>query len=130
MPDDFEASRQAFLVAAEDFDVVVHAAEEAEPERRDNHQYEVDVAHTAQQQHGHEYGYDDDYATHRRHSDFLNAEGVNLGVALCLGDLLAFEVLDKLLAEPCRDYQRQDERQQRAERYVAPHVCAGDAKLF
>ena len=37
---------QSFLVAMEDLDVVVHAAEKAQPHRGDEHQNQIDIAQT------------------------------------------------------------------------------------
>ena len=46
---------------------------------------------------------DDDDTTHRRNANLLDTERVDAGIALGLGNLLALEVLDELLAKPCRD---------------------------
>ena len=72
-------------------DIVVHAAQETEPHRGDDHQYEIDVAQTAQQEYGYEQRNDDDDAAHGGHANLVNAEGVYLGVALRLCYLLAFQ---------------------------------------
>ena len=93
---------QPLFVVAEYLNEVVHAAQKAQPHGGYHHQYEVNVAQPTQQQHGNEYGNDDDDAAHAGHANLLNAEGVDAGVALHLGYLLSFEVLDELLAEPCR----------------------------
>ena len=119
---DLVLALQAFLVTAEDLDKVVQASEEAEPHRGDDHQDEIDVPQSAEQQHRDEDGDDDDDTTHRRHPDLLDTERVDLSVALRLRDLLALQELDELLAEPSRDNERQNEGQQRPEGDVAPHA--------
>ena len=124
------ATLQAFLVVAEYLYEVVHAAQHTEPQRGDNHQYEVDVAQASEQKHRNKDGDDDDDAAHRRHSYLLHTERVDACVARSLSNLLALEILDKLLAEPCRDNERQYQRQQRTERNVAPHVRATNAVFF
>ena len=121
---------QAFLVALEDLDEVVHAAEQPQPHGGDDHQDEIDIAQTAQQQHGNQDGHDDDDTAHRWHANLLHAERIDLGVALGLGDLLALEVLDEVLTKPCRYGQTQDERQQCTEGDVAPHVGTADTILL
>ena len=47
LTDNLVLAFQTFLVAVEDLDVVVHAAEEAQPHRSDEHQNQIDVAQTA-----------------------------------------------------------------------------------
>ena len=130
LADDLVTALEPLLVVAENLDKIVHSTEESQPYRGDDHQDEVDVAQAAEQQHGDEDGDDDDDAAHRRHTYLLHAKGVDARVALHLGDLLAFQKLDKLLAKPCRDDQREDERQQCPERDVPPQVRTADAKLL
>ena len=125
-----EFAGQTFLVVTEYLDVVVEKTEKSQPNCGDNHQDEIDVAHTTEQNHRYKDGHDDDDATHRRHTNLLHAKGVDLHVALCLADLFALEKLDELFAEPCRDDQRQDECQQCPEGNIAPYMTARDAKLF
>ena len=48
---------------------------------------------------------DDDDTTHRRNANLLDTKRVDAGIALCLCNLLALEILDEFLAEPGRDYQ-------------------------
>ena len=91
---------QALLVALENLDEVVHTAQEAEPYGGDDHQDEIDVAQTSQQNHRNEDGKDDDDTTHRRHAYLLHSKRVDAGIALGLSDLLAFEILDEFLAKP------------------------------
>ena len=55
---------QSFLVTSENLYEVVHAAKKSQPYRCHNHQYEVDVAQTAQKEHGHQYRHDDDDTAH------------------------------------------------------------------
>ena len=92
---------QSFFVAAENLDVVVEKSQKSQPQGGDNHQDEVNVAHAAQQQHGHQYGNDDDDAAHRRYAFFLGAEGIDGGVACRLGYFLPLHKLDEVLAKPC-----------------------------
>ena len=92
---------QSFLVVAEYLYEVVHATQEAEPQRGDNHQDEVDVAQTTEQQHWHEDRDDDYHTTHRRHTNLLYAKRIDACIACCLRNLLALQILDKLLAKPC-----------------------------
>ena len=47
LADNFVDALQTVLVLAENLDIVVHKAEEAQPDGRDNHQQQVDVAHAA-----------------------------------------------------------------------------------
>ena len=94
---------QTVLVLAENLDIVVEEAEEAQPDGGADHQQQVDVAHAAQQQHGHKDADGDDDATHCGHTDLLFAEGIDALVAGCLGNLTTLHVLDEALAEPCRD---------------------------
>ena len=92
---------QAFLVALENLDEVVHAAQETQPYGGDDHQDEIDVAQTSQQNHRNEDSKDDDDTTHRRHANLLHSKRVDAGIALGLSDLLVFEILDEFLAKPC-----------------------------
>ena len=118
---------ESFLVVAEYLDEVVHTAKESQPYGCDNHQKQIYVAQTSEQQYRDEYRYDDDDAAHRRYADFLYSERIDRGVALRLCDLLLLKKLYEFLAEPCRYYKRQDERQQRTERYISPHMGTANA---
>ena len=106
---------QSLLVASEYLYIVVEKTEEAEPYRSHYHENKIDITHTPQQQHRHEYRNHNDNASHSGHTLLLHAKGVDACVALHLGDVATLHVLDKLLAKPCRDNQRQDERQKRPE---------------
>ena len=100
---------------AENLDIVIESAQETEPHRSDDHQYEIYVPHPAQQDYRQQDSHDDYDAAHRRHTDLVHSERINLCIALCLGYLLALEILYESLAEPCRDDERQDQRQQGTE---------------
>ena len=100
---DFIFALQSLFVALENLDEVIHSTEETEPYGGDEHQDQIDVAQSAEQQYRYENGQDDDDTTHGRNADLLYAERVDAGIALGLGNLLALEVLDELLAKPCRD---------------------------
>ncbi len=127
---DFPLAFQSVFVPAKHFDIVVEEAEEPQPNRRDNHQQQVDVAHSPEQQHGYENRHGNDDAAHRRHAHFLLAEGVDAAVAGSLSNFLALHILDKPLAKPCRNEQRENEREQCAERDVAPHSRAWNIVLL
>ena len=100
---DFVFALQSLFVALENLDEVIHTTEETKPYGGDDHQNQIDVAQSAEQQYRYEDGQDDDDATHGWDTDLLYAEWVDAGIALGLGNLLALEVLDELLAKPCRD---------------------------
>ena len=100
---DFVFALQSLFVALENLDEVIHSTEETKPYGSDDHQDQIDVAQSAEQQYRYEDGQDDDDATHGWDTDLLYAEWVDAGIALGLGNLLALEVLDELLAKPCRD---------------------------
>ena len=121
---------QSFFVATENLDVVVEEAQESKPHGSADHEQQIDVAHTAQQQHGYQNTHSDDDTTHRGHTNFLLSEGVNASVAGGLGNLAAFHVFDEAFAEPSRDEQREDEREQRTERDVHPHARSGNVVLL
>ena len=55
LPNYFVLAFQSFLVAAENLYEVVHSAKKSQPYRRHYHQYEVDIAQTAQKEHGYKY---------------------------------------------------------------------------
>ena len=78
----------------------------------DNHQDDVDVTDAGKEQHGNQDGHDDDDAAHGGDTLLLFTVGVDGGVAHLLIDFLAAHKLDKILAKPRRDDQREDERQQ------------------
>ena len=113
---------QSLLVSAENLDVVVHETEETQPQGSGNHEDEVDIAHSAQEQHGHQDGHHDDDAAHGGHTLLLHTEGVDGGVTLHLRDIPAVHILDELLSKPRRDDQREDEGQQRPERDIGPDM--------
>ena len=113
---------QSLLVALENLDIVIKESEESEPESGDDHQNQVDVTDTSEEKHRDEDAHNDDDTTHRGHSFLLHTERVDLRVALRLEYLPALHPLDKLLAKPGRDEQRQDQCQQGAKRDIGPHV--------
>ena len=63
---DLELTLQAILVVAEGLDIVVQEAQQAEPQRRDEHQDNVDIIQTSHQQHRHQDSQQDDDSAHRR----------------------------------------------------------------
>ena len=99
----FVASLQSLLVVMEDLDEIVHSAQEAKPYRSDNHQDEIDVAHTSQQQYRHKYGKNNDDTAHGWHTNLLYAKRIYRGISLGFSNLLALQVFDEFLAEPSRD---------------------------
>ena len=60
----FEASRHTFLVFAEDFDVVVNEADEAQPQGGDEHGYDVDVVEFGKEEGWNHNGGEDKQAAH------------------------------------------------------------------
>ena len=130
LSDNLPLAFQAVFVLAENLDVIVEKAQKTEPDRGDNHQNQVDVPHAAQQQHGHENRHGNDDAAHRRYADFLLAEGVDAAVAGGFADVATLHILDEPLAEPCRNQQRDNQREQGAERNVAPHARPGNVVLL
>ena len=120
---------QSLLVATEYLDIVVEEPKESKPYRCHYHEYQIDIAHTAKQQHRQEYCHHYDNTSHSGHSLFLDTKRVDTCVALHLGYVATFHVLDKLLAKPCRDNQRKDKRQKRSERYICPYVSTGNIIL-
>ena len=99
LTDDLELAMQTLLVALEHLDVVVGKAEAAQPHGGDEHKDHVDVVELAQQETGDEDGRQDDDTAHGGDAYLLHAEGVDAGVALRLGDLLALEQVDEVLTE-------------------------------
>ena len=121
---------QAFLVLAVDLDVVVAKSQESQPHGGDDHENDVDVAHASQQQHRQEDGGDNHKAAHRWCSHLFLSKWVDAGIALSLANLALAHVVDELLTQPCREHEREDEREQRTERDVLPHVRPRDVVLF
>ena len=121
---------QSFLVTLEYLDEVVHASQESQPYGGDDHQDEVDVAQTTQQEHRDEDCHDDDDTAHRRDANLLDTEWVDAGITLRLGDLLAFQILDELLAKPGWDDKRYDQCKQGTEWDIPPHVGTRDTPLL
>ena len=130
LADELIGRPQAVLALLDDLDVVVEKTQQAQPQCRADHEQQVDVAHTTQQEHGHEYGDGDDDAAHGGHAFLLFAVGVDRRITRCLADVSAAHVLDELLAEPCRDDERQNQRQQGTEGNIAPYVSPGDIVLL
>ena len=102
---------QTLLVVLENLYKIVHSTEKTEPYGGDNHQQQINVAQSTEQEHRHKQCHDDYYAAHRRHSNLIHSPRVELLVALRLGNLLALEVLDEMLSEPCGDAQSEYHRQ-------------------
>ena len=101
---------QAFLVTFENLDIVIQETQEAQPDGGDNHEQQIDVTHTTQQNHRHQDRDDDDDTTHRRHAFLRHAKGVDGRIALCLKDLTTLHELDEVLAKPSGNDQRQNQR--------------------
>ena len=112
LTDDLELAMQTLLVALEHLDVVVGKAEAAQPHGGDEHKDHVDVVELAQQQTGDEDGRQDDDTTHGGDAYLLHSEGVDAGVALRLGDLLALEQIDEVLTEHGRHQQGDEDSQE------------------
>ena len=121
---------QTVFVTTEDLDIVIEESQESQPNGSNDHQDDVNVSDTAEQQHRHEDADDDDDAAHRGNTLLLNAEGVDARIALRLEDLPALHPLDEPLTEPRGNQQRQYQRQQRTEGDIAPHVRARDIILL
>src|SRR3712207_169676 len=94
-------SLQSILVFLEYFDVIVQETEEAQPYGCGNHEQQVDVAHTAQEDYRYQNGYDKDDTTHSRHAFLLRSERVDRGVALCLRNVSPLHEFDETFTKPC-----------------------------
>lgn len=108
---------------AEDLDVVVQAADESEPERRDEHQLDVDVVELAHQQRGNQDGQQDEDAAHGRGAALLELS-FEPQVANLLADLLAAQQVDDAASEDDDDEQCQDDGRRRPEGEVLEHARA------
>ena len=64
LTDNLVAALKSFLVVAEYLDEVVHASKESQPYSGDDHQEQINVAQTSEQQHRNEYRDNDYDATH------------------------------------------------------------------
>ena len=113
---------QSVFVALEYLDVIVQESQESQPYRRDNHQDDIGVTHSAEQKHRYEDTHDDNDTSHRGHSLLFYSKGIDTRIAFRLEDAPTFHPLDELLAKPGGDHQGKNQRQQGAERYVGPHV--------
>ena len=59
------------LAVAEYFDVVIQESDQTEPDRRDDHQLDIDVVEFAEQEYGHQDRQQDDDTSHGRRTFFL-----------------------------------------------------------
>ena len=93
-------ARQSFLVFLEDLDIVVHKAQKAQPDGRDNHQQKVDVEHTSQQQHGYKDADNDNDSAHGGSACLRLSKGVDALVAGGLNSVLTLHPLDEVFTKP------------------------------
>ena len=91
---------QSVFVAAEYLDIIIEESKESQPDRSGNHEDNVGVAHTTEQDDRNQDADDDDDTTHRRHTFLLYSEGIDLRIAFCLEILLTLHPTDKLLTKP------------------------------
>ena len=129
LPHDLETALQPLLPVAENLDVVVQTADQAEPDRRHEQQLDVDVVQLAEEQHRDQDGDEDDDAAHRGGAAFLELS-LEPEVADVLADLLAAQEVDDLAAEDDDDQQREDDGRRRAERNILEHTRARDVVIF
>ena len=101
MSDDLPFTFQTILVATEYLDVVIQESEESQPYGRDDHENQVDIPDTPEQEHGYQYADNDDDATHGGNTLLLHAKGIDARVAFSLKDLSPFHPFDELFTEPC-----------------------------
>ena len=111
LPDNLEDAVKALLVALEHLDVVVGKAQGAEPYGGDEHEDHVHIVQLAEQQTGDEDSRQDDDASHRGNAYLLHAEGVDAGIALRLGDLLALQHVDEIFTKHGRYQQGYEDSQ-------------------
>ena len=114
---------------AEDLDVVVQTADQPQPDGRDQHQPDVDVAQVADEQHRDQDGDEDDDATHRGGTLLLQL-ALQPEVADLLANLLAAQEVDDPASEDDDDQQRQDDGRRGAEREVLEHARTGQVIGF
>ena len=129
LPDDLEAPLESLLVVAENLDIVVQTADEAEPEGRHQHQQHVDVVQPAEEEHGHQHGQQDNDAAHRGGAAFLEL-AFETEIANLLADLLALQETDDRLAAVDDDQQRHDEGSHGTERNVLEHARTGEVVVL
>ena len=103
LTDNLVAAFQSFFVLAEYLDIVVHKAQESQPYRGDNHQQQIDVAHTSQQDNGYQDGDNDDDTAHGRNALLLNAKRVDAWIACGLSNVTALHPLDEVFTKPSRN---------------------------
>lgn len=115
---------EPLFVVAEDFDVVVQKADQPQPDRRNQHQLDIDVVELSEKQYGDENGQQDDYAAHRGRA-FLLELSFEPQIADLLTDLFAAQEVDDVASEDDDDQQGDDDGCRRAERNVLEHTCAG-----
>ena len=121
---DLETPFEPLFVVAEDFDVVVQKADQPQPDRRNQHQLDIDVVELSEKQYGDENGQQDDYAAHRGRA-FLLELSFEPQIADLLTDLFAAQEVDDVASEDDDDQQGDDDGCRRAERNVLEHTCAG-----
>ncbi len=121
---------QTVFVLAENLDIVIHESQESQPYGGDNHQQQVDITHTTQEQDGNEDRHNDDDTSHRGNPFLLHAKGVDAYVTCRLGDISTFHPLDEPLSKPCGDDQGENQCQQGTERNVRPDMCTWYIVLF
>ena len=75
---------QTFLVLTEYLDIVIHEPQEPQPYRCDNHEQQIDVSHSSQQDYRHQNAHNDDDATHGGDTLLLFSKGVDARITRCL----------------------------------------------
>lgn len=99
---------EPLFVVAEDFDVVVQKADQPQPDRRNQHQLDIDVVELSEKQYGDENGQQDDYAAHRGRA-FLLELSFEPQIADLLTDLFAAQEVDDVASEDDDDQQGDDD---------------------
>ena len=125
LPHDLETALQPLLPVAENLDVVVQTADQAEPDRRHEQQLDVDVVQLAEEQHRDQDGDENDHAAHRGRA-FLLQLALKPEVADLLADLLAAQEVDDRTSKDNDDQQREDDGCRGAEGDVLEHSRAGE----
>ena len=120
LSDDLDPAVETVFVVFEGFDVVIGKTEYAEDNYGNDHQPEIDVRQVCHQQHGQQCSNDEHYAAHGWHTFLTDIERVGLLIALLLGDIFAFQEVDKPVTEPNTDNKCQHRCQNSAERDVLP----------